>query len=148
VLDLFAGSGSLGIEALSRGASRAVFVESGREAATVIRENLGALGCPDDGDVYQADAMEFIARETDAYDLVFADPPYAYPATEGLPGAIFAKHLIKPGGYLLIEHSTDLRFESAPLYDAGPVKKFGRTLVTFFRNPSNGTTDRNLPGDV
>jgi len=148
VLDLFAGSGSLGIEALSRGASRATFVESGREAASAIRENLATLGCDDDSDVYQVDALEFLGTETGSYDLVFADPPYAYEPTETLPRAIFARRLVRPGGYLIIEHSTDLQFSSTPLFDAGPVKKFGRTLVTFFRNPSNGATDRHLSRDV
>jgi len=148
VLDLFAGSGSLGIEALSRGASRATFVESGREAASAIRENLATLGCDDDADVYQVDALEFLGTETGSYDLVFADPPYAYEPTETLPRAIFERRLVRPGGYLVIEHSTDLQFSSTPLFDAGPVKKFGRTLVTFFRNPSNGATDRHLSRDV
>jgi 16S rRNA (guanine966-N2)-methyltransferase len=148
VLDLFAGSGSLGIEALSRGAARAVFVETGREAASLIRENLKTLRCADAGDVYQADALEFVGNERESYDLVFADPPYAFRETPSLPQVIFAKGLVRPHGYLVIEHSTDIRFESTPLYEAGPVKKFGRTLVTFFRGASNGTTDRNLSRDV
>jgi 16S rRNA (guanine966-N2)-methyltransferase len=148
VLDLFAGSGSLGIEALSRGAARAIFVESGREAASVIRENLKILGCTDASDVYQIDALEFVDNERESYDLVFADPPYAYGGTPDIPRVIFEKRLIRPGGYLVVEHSTDIGFENTPLYDAGPVKKFGRTLVTFFRNASNGKTDRNLSRDV
>ena len=78
VLDLFAGSGALGIEALSRGAARAVFVESDRRAAAVIRANLRALGEPA-AEVRSADALAYLrGASADApYDLVFADPPYS-----------------------------------------------------------------------
>ena len=77
VLDLFAGSGALGIEALSRGAAEAVFVESDRRAADVLRANLRAVGDPP-ARVAVEDAMRFLGRPAgDTYDLVFADPPYS-----------------------------------------------------------------------
>ena len=75
VLDLFAGSGALGIEALSRGASHAVFVERDRRAVAVIRRNLEGLGVH--AAVVEGDALTFVSqRSKGAYDLVFADPPY------------------------------------------------------------------------
>jgi 16S rRNA (guanine966-N2)-methyltransferase len=77
VLDLFAGSGALGIEALSRGAAEAVFVESGRRAAAAIAANLRAVGDPP-ATVRSEDALAFLQRARgQAYDLVFADPPYS-----------------------------------------------------------------------
>jgi 16S rRNA (guanine966-N2)-methyltransferase len=78
VLDLYAGSGALGIEALSRGASEAVFVESDRRAADVIRANLRAVGDPD-AIIWVGDALAYLRRAPgDApFDLVFADPPYS-----------------------------------------------------------------------
>jgi 16S rRNA (guanine966-N2)-methyltransferase len=78
VLDLFAGSGALGIEALSRGASAAAFVESDARAAAVIRRNLDSLGA--DGRVHRRDALAWLgsaAAAGETYDLVFADPPYS-----------------------------------------------------------------------
>ena len=77
VLDLYAGSGALGIEALSRGAAEAVFVERDARAAAVLRENLSALGT--DADVRRADALAVLrdaAKRGETYDLVLCDPPY------------------------------------------------------------------------
>lgn len=76
VLDLFAGSGQLGLEALSRGASRCVFVENQRAAAQVVRDNLASTGLAG-GTLVQSDAMAFLARCTDRFDLVLLDPPFA-----------------------------------------------------------------------
>jgi 16S rRNA (guanine966-N2)-methyltransferase len=74
VLDLYAGSGALGIEALSRGAESAVFVERDARAAAAIQANLDAIGA--DGEVSRQDALAFVRRDGRSYDLVFCDPPY------------------------------------------------------------------------
>jgi 16S rRNA (guanine966-N2)-methyltransferase len=74
VLDLYAGSGALGIEALSRGAASVVFVEHHAQAAATIRRNLDELGT--EGDVRRQDAMAFLAASRATFDLVFCDPPY------------------------------------------------------------------------
>ena len=74
VLDLYAGSGSLGIEALSRGAASATFVEMGRPALAALRSNLEAVGLP--GEVVASDVTAYLARAADQFDLVFVDPPY------------------------------------------------------------------------
>jgi 16S rRNA (guanine966-N2)-methyltransferase len=78
VLDLFAGSGALGIEALSRGAASATFVDSDARAVAAIRDNLDAIGVA--GAVHRRDALAFLAATRDRYDLVFLDPPYSSPA--------------------------------------------------------------------
>ena len=89
VLDLFAGSGALGIEALSRGAGSALFVERDRHALAALRRNLGAVGV--DAEVRSQDALRFIAHPDGVFDLVFCDPPYddaprvAAPLSEALP---------------------------------------------------------------
>jgi 16S rRNA (guanine966-N2)-methyltransferase len=92
VLDLYAGSGALGIEALSRGAVAAVFVERDPRAVTAIRRNLDALGLAED--IVRQDALRFVARAEGTFDLVFCDPPYdsvariAGPLAERLPALL------------------------------------------------------------
>jgi 16S rRNA (guanine966-N2)-methyltransferase len=135
VLDLFAGSGSLGIEALSRGASHATFVETNPDALEYIEKNVETLGCIETTEIHSMDAMQFLRRSQEHYDLVFADPPYTYEETANIPAVVFEDKILKKHGYLLIEHAAKLEFSSTPLYHAGPSKKFGRTIVTFFHHP-------------
>jgi 16S rRNA (guanine966-N2)-methyltransferase len=137
VLDLFAGSGSLGLEALSRGAHPVVFVEAGREAAGCLQATLNEFGCDRSADVVCDDVLLFLAQEKETYDLVFADPPYAFENTADLPRQIFSGGFVRPGGYLLIEHASPLSFASTGLYTAGPAKRFGRTIVTFFQGKAS-----------
>ena len=99
VLDLFAGSGALGIEALSRGAAAADFVESDGRAAATIRANLAALGL-EHGAVHRRDALAHLRAGAGPYDLIFADPPYscaprvAGPLSRALPAALSEDALI------------------------------------------------------
>ncbi|MBI5472006.1 MAG: 16S rRNA (guanine(966)-N(2))-methyltransferase RsmD [Ignavibacteriae bacterium] len=141
VLDLFAGSGSLGIEALSRGAAHVTFVEDNSRVAGFIEKNLELLGCDADADVIETDALSFVHRCRESFELVFADPPYEFDQTPEIPRLIFEAKLVRPSGYLLIEHAKDLSFDSTPLYHAGPEKHFGRTVVTFFKHPARQTEE-------
>jgi hypothetical protein len=91
VLDLFAGSGALGLEALSQGAKRAVFVESAAAAVEAIRANLAVLGpAQAQAEVVRGDAVDFVAR-CGRFDVVFADPPYAFARWEELLASLAAK---------------------------------------------------------
>ena len=139
VLDLFAGSGSLGIEALSRGAAHATFVEQGSAAAEYLEENVRLLGCIAATEIAEMDALSYLGTVRGDFDLVFADPPYEFARTAELPGLIFGRGIVRPGGYLVIEHAHDLHFEGTPDWTAGPEKKFGRTLVTFFQPHQKGS---------
>ena len=134
VLDLFAGSGSLGIEALSRSAAHVTFVESDSDALDFIEKNLETLGCVEATEILSMDAMQFLRNTREHYDLIFADPPYEYKETTSIPTAVFTHNILKKHGYLLIEHAAKLAFSSTPLYQAEPSKKFGRTIVTFFQH--------------
>jgi 16S rRNA (guanine966-N2)-methyltransferase len=92
VLDLYAGSGALGIEALSRGAESAVFVERDQQALAALRRNLAAVGAP--AEVRRQDVLRFLARPEGTFDLVFCDPPYdvapavAASLSEALPALV------------------------------------------------------------
>jgi 16S rRNA (guanine966-N2)-methyltransferase len=139
VLDLFAGTGSLGLECLSRGAASVTFIEQAPRIAACIDRSLVTFGCPDQGTVLEMDALDYVATSRDRFDLAFCDPPYAFPEIAALPGRIMRNGLLHPDGYLLMEHPDSIRFTTTPEYTAGPEKKFGRTLVTFFQPASGGT---------
>ncbi len=108
VLDLYAGSGAVGLEALSRGAAAAVFVESDRRAATVLRQNVQLLGLAG-ATVHRCTAETFLSAvgAAEPFDLVFADPPYAVPA--GTIGTLLATlahdRWLVPDGVVVLERS-------------------------------------------
>ena len=128
VLDLFAGSGALGLEALSRGASHVDFVELGARSLAALRENIEILGAGERATVHRGDAVRFTAQlEPHAFDVAFADPPYRL----GLAQDIAQVWLETPFARVLgIEHE-----KAARLPDAGDRRTYGDTVVTFFRTP-------------
>ena len=140
VLDLFAGTGSLGFEALSRGAKHVVFVDDQEQALDVIEQNAGMVECIEQCAIMRDDALNFISRWREQFDLIFADPPYAYERITDIPRSIFEKGMLRPDGYLIIEHSKHTKFEESPLYTMQVQKEFGNTRVSFFIHP-NGKGD-------
>ncbi|OYD14811.1 16S rRNA (guanine(966)-N(2))-methyltransferase RsmD [candidate division WOR-3 bacterium JGI_Cruoil_03_44_89] len=120
VLDLFCGSGALGLEALSRGARSVTFVEKDRRVTRVLIENIKNLGCSD-FNVINTDAMRLSVANT--YDIIFADPPYDRGYTERI-----IKKFEKFVNILVIEHS--VREE----LDVGETRRYGDTLVTYIWN--------------
>jgi 16S rRNA (guanine966-N2)-methyltransferase len=140
VLDLFAGSGSLGFEALSRGAMTVEFVESAPAALSCINANAAQMGCTDRVRIHRRDARAFVSQAGPAYDLIFADPPYRYASTAEFPGLVFGRSLVRQGGYLLIEHAAGQVFAGSALYAVETTRTFGRTVVSFFTHPSTNDT--------
>jgi 16S rRNA (guanine966-N2)-methyltransferase len=105
VLDLYAGSGALGIEALSRGAASATFADSDAAAANAVRQNLERTGA-DGGHVVRADALAFLgnaARREERWDLVFCDPPYRLAARLGEPLSRMLEPVLAPGARVVCE---------------------------------------------
>jgi 16S rRNA (guanine966-N2)-methyltransferase len=134
VLDLYAGTGSLGIEALSRGAARAVFVEQDREAADCIRENL--RHCRLEGDVRQGDALAWLDQPgTDTFDLILADPPYD--KTRGSLGGhpLLAKmgQKLRSKGVIVWEHFAAQRLEEDNHWSVLRHRTYGETGLTFLQ---------------
>ncbi|MFI5250813.1 MAG: 16S rRNA (guanine(966)-N(2))-methyltransferase RsmD [Bacteroidota bacterium] len=139
VLDLFAGSGSLSFEALSRGAKSVVLVDTGRSAIDVMNNNVQMLHCEDKCTILQADAMEYIAHCREKFDLIFADPPYRYEDTSNIPEQVFDKNLLRKDGFLIIEHSKDTVFEESKAFIRSVQKEYGGTLISFFNQPNLNT---------
>lgn len=132
VLDLFAGTGALGIEALSRGASFCTFVENDRRAATVIAGNLKMLDLTGCSRLVTRDAMKFLA-ETDArFDLIFADPPYASPVFDRLVKDVFQHELMNEDGLLVVEHSSAMKSIGEGTGELVTQRIFGETGVSIF----------------
>lgn len=119
VIDLFAGSGALGIEALSRGATTAVFVESDRDACEVITANLASCGLTDRASVVTADASTF--ESSSFVDVVLADPPYAFDGWEALAGRLDASWLVAESGK---------EIELGDTWEVIRSRSYGRTWVT------------------
>jgi 16S rRNA (guanine966-N2)-methyltransferase len=128
VLDLFAGSGALGIEAVSRGAALADLVEIAPPSLRAIQSNIETLGAGDAVRVHRKDALRFVdGLEAGAYDVAFADPPYDL----GLATALAERWLAVPFASVLgIEHR---RGERLP--GDGDRRQYGQTAITFFRRP-------------
>ncbi|HXF03944.1 MAG TPA: 16S rRNA (guanine(966)-N(2))-methyltransferase RsmD [Blastocatellia bacterium] len=116
-LDLCAGTGSAGIEALSRGATFVLFVERSRAAVAVLRENLRALNIIEGYDVYCGDALvalEQLIERGDRFDIVFFDPPYASNLYEPVMSCLGGGEVLAPGGILIVMHHRKMSLE--PLY--------------------------------
>jgi 16S rRNA (guanine966-N2)-methyltransferase len=139
VLDLYAGSGSLGIEALSRGATSVTFVEHSREAIAVIKKNIAMLHAEQWCSVFSDDAISFVQKKRESYNVVFADPPYAIQELKELPSIIFAAHSVTADGYLIIEHPSNVVYTATDTWSPVVTRKYGRTLVTFFQLRNSGT---------
>ena len=137
VLDLYAGTGALGLEALSRGAVRLVMVDRDREAQGLCRDNALGLGFSDRARLLARPVDEALAQlhgEGERFDVIFADPPYAARAAAELLELLGRHPVAAAGGLVVIEHD---RREEAPEGGAGfvreDVRRFGDTVVTFYR---------------
>ena len=129
VLDLFAGSGALGLEALSRGAATVDFVENGAPALHALKANIAKLRARDSTRVFKKDALEFVAAlGAGAYDVAFADPPY----TSSLSGRIVERWLELPfADRLGVEHAADRK-----LPGRGSTHRFEDAAVTLYQRPA------------
>jgi 16S rRNA (guanine966-N2)-methyltransferase len=130
VLDLFAGSGALGLEALSRGAAHATFVEQEREACRVIGANLDRLGLR--GTVLCQDVLRAVAQERRRYDLVLCDPPYDFDQDRLAP---HLARLVTDDGLLVWETSSRLDAPEAPGLRQRTTRRYGSARLTLFEAP-------------
>ena len=129
-LDLFAGTGSISLELLSRGCNHVISVEKDRDhyafICKVMRE-LKTQACTP----ILADVFKYISRCQQQFDIVFADPPYALPNLETLPDLILQNHLLKENGLLILEHGKDHHFEQHPNFMQH--RHYGAVNFSFFQ---------------
>ena len=136
VLDLFAGSGALGIEALSRGAKEGVFVEHNRAAARCIRENLEKAGLSERARVHEQDAFAYLRNHGDGFDLILADPPYLSNSNRDFGGELIrndalAERLADDGG-MVVEVEAHQEGMEAPGWDLVDRRPYGRSSILFY----------------
>ncbi len=134
VLDLFGGTGQLGIEALSRGARSAVFVDAGEPACKLIKENLRRTKLEGQGTVIRADYMDYLRRCKEKFDIIFLDPPYAEVFLENSIKSITEIDILQSGGIIVCERPLDKELPwEYPGYVRSKDYKYGKTLITLYR---------------
>ncbi|MDZ7337562.1 MAG: 16S rRNA (guanine(966)-N(2))-methyltransferase RsmD [candidate division KSB1 bacterium] len=152
VLDLFAGTGSLGIEALSRGASKAVFVERSRRVLMALEQNLRALGLTQqDAEALCAEALSYLRRwqGPEPFDIIFADPPYDFVGYQALLALVAHNRVLAPAGLVVLEYRTGTVLPSRiGQLRLTKSKTFGTTSVSWFTLPREDHEDGDLSRDV
>ena len=135
VLDLFAGTGQLGIECLSRGAEFCDFVDSAPAAAKIVRENLETTGLADRSAVHQRDFTAFLqSLRGQKYGLIFLDPPYAETSLERALEMIADIDIVSGNGIIVCESALDKTLpELSPPYEKGKEYRYGKIKVTLYR---------------
>ena len=134
VLDLFAGTGQLGIEALSRGANRAVFIDAREDACKIIRENIRRTKFENQARVIRSDYLEYLRRCKEKFDIILLDPPYAEVFLENALKSITEIDILQSGGIIIAERPIEkellLVFEG---FTRSKDYKYGKTLLTIYR---------------
>ena len=134
VLDLFGGTGQLGIEALSRGAKSAVFVDAGEAACKLIRENLKRTKFEQEGKVVRSDYLDYLKRTREQFDIIFLDPPYAEVFLENALKQITEFDILRSGGIIIAERplGKELPWEFEG-FERSRDYKYGNTLLAVYR---------------
>ena len=146
VLDLFAGTGALGLEAYSRGASRVVFVDQSRKVARILRRRIASLGLKDlpELQVMESPAERALKKlseeEGQKFDLVFVDPPYAEKDREEVLVAIFAQDVLNPGATVVVEGPKGHPVPPLAGVRVSGERRYGATLLTWLEAASSTRT--------
>ncbi len=136
-LDLFAGSGQMGIEALSRGAKTAFFVDENRKSIAVCKENLTRAGYIGSGAVViHSDCRSFLCSVDDKFDIAFLDPPYGKELINSVLPMV--TQVVKPGGTIICESSVDEQLpEEAGGFSVDRIRRYGKIKITYYTQNQN-----------
>ncbi len=134
VLDLFGGTGQLGIEALSRGAKSVVFVDEREDSCRLIKENLRRTKLEGEGQVIRSDYLAYLKNCRDSFDIIFLDPPYAEVFLENSLNCITEIDILRSGGIIVAERplGKELPWDFSG-YSRSKDYKYGKTLLTLYR---------------
>ena len=139
VLDLFAGTGQLGIEALSRGAEKCVFVDQSREAVKVIQENVKTTGFENQSRVAAGDGVSFLTSCREKFGLAFLDPPYASDLLDRALLKMSEIDIMTENGIIVCESALDKIMPTLPgPYEKGRDYRYGRIKLTLYHRSANG----------
>ena len=129
-IDLFAGSGAMGIEALSRGAEEVLFCDTGRRSMQLLKKNLSGI----DGkySVTSRDFRDALRSAKGKWDFIFCDPPYRYDYIADVAAIVAEKELLEEGGYIIYEHDNDLKRSAPDGFGCAKNKRYGRAIVEFY----------------
>ena len=131
-LDLFAGSGQIGLEALSRGASQAFFVDNNRSADTVLRQNIKSTGFESKSEIYIGDYRSFLAHTGNNFDMIFLDPPYLEDMFESALEA--AVDYVKLSGLMVCEHPSKIVLpETVKNFGVHKSYRYGKIMLTVYQ---------------
>ncbi|MBS96967.1 MAG: 16S rRNA (guanine(966)-N(2))-methyltransferase RsmD [SAR202 cluster bacterium] len=135
LLDIFAGSGAIGIEALSRKASSVDFLEKDPQLCNMINNNLEKLKLQNSCKVFQGNATSILKQLNSKYDFIFADPPYEYKNKEEILSIIEKSELLNPEGMIILEHRSNENINETLLnIEKFDVRKYGDTQISFYKN--------------
>lgn len=130
-LDLFGGTGSITYELFSRGCTEITYVDQYYPCITYVRKTIKILSVDDEIKVLKADAFKFIEKTEQAYDLIFADPPYDHKDLPKLPDLIFKHELLTVNGWFILEHDKRISFEQHRHFFRQ--QKYGNNIFSFFK---------------
>jgi len=139
VLDLFAGTGAMGIEALSRGAKRAVFVEASPRSLAVLYKNLAVGRLQEQAEVLSREVqagMKILSERGETFDLIFLDPPYGKGLARKTLQALSGESILAPDALIVAEHSSAEDLDVVSFLERIDQRRYGSTLVSFFRKSS------------
>jgi 16S rRNA (guanine(966)-N(2))-methyltransferase RsmD len=133
VLDLFAGSGQIGLEALSRGAAQATFVDASKDSIGVVTKNVESSGLAEHARIVNMDFSSFLAQKNNHFDIAFLDPPYRTGILQrALPLTV---EVMNKGGTIICEHPSDEELpETAGDFVRGRSYRYGKIILTLYRN--------------
>ena len=142
-LDLFAGTGAVGIEALSRGAKLSIFVELNRQVVGVIRQNLELTGFSDRAEVYAVDvlrAVTLLHNKGAKFDLIFLGAPYDSPLLEKVLVKLSEADLVKPDGLIIAEHRKHCQLAASyGRYEQCRSSRYGETILSFYKEKNENS---------
>ncbi len=132
ILDLCAGTGNISFEFLSREAGSVIAVDQNSRCLRHISLTSKALGITEGLTIVKEDILRFVARTTERFNLIFADPPYVYKHHSDLVHLIYEKNLLEPGGWMIIEHGRDTKLGDLPHFQF--VRSYGNVYFSFFQS--------------